>query len=88
MMNDEILLPHEETQKMAKVIFRTIDSNGEIIGNFHENQVLYSLVYDVEFPDGAVKNYAANVIAGNVLSQVDSIGFYTQDLDNIVINRK
>ena len=48
---------------MAKVIHSTIDSNGV-------------LVYDVEFPDGAVKYYAANVISENLLSQVDSSGFY------------
>ena len=45
-------------------------------------------MYDVEFPDVAVKYYAANVIDENVLSQVDSSGFYTQDLDNIVLHRK
>ena len=50
--------------------------------------MLNSLVYDVEFPDGAVKNYAANVIAENVLSQVESSGFYKQALDKIEIHRK
>ena len=45
-------------------------------------------MYDVEFPDVAVKHYAANVIAENVLSKVDSSGFYTQELDNIVLHRK
>ena len=32
-------------------------------------------MYDVEFPDEKVKEYAANVIAENILSQVDSEGF-------------
>ena len=88
MINDEVLLPHEETQNMAKVIFRTIKSNGNIIGTFYENIVLNLLVYDVEFLDGAVKYYAENVISENVLSQVDSSGFYTQNLDKIVIHSK
>ena len=73
---------------MAKVICRTIDSNGNIIGTFDENPVLNSLVYDVEFLYGAVKHYASNSIAENVLSQVDSSGSYTQALDNILLNRK
>ena len=73
---------------MVKVICRTIDSNGNIIGTFDENPVLKSLVYDVEFPDGYVKHYAANVITENLLSQFDSSGFYTQSLDNIVLQRK
>ena len=63
---------------MAKVTFRTINSNGNIIGNFDENPELDLLVYDVGFPDGAVKHYAENVIDENVLSQVDLSGFYTQ----------
>ena len=69
-------------------VCRNIIMNGNIIGNFDLNPVLNSLVYDVEFPDGAVKNYAANVIAENVLSQVESSGFYKQALDKIVIHRK
>ena len=55
MINAEVLLPHEETQHMAKVIRCTININGNIIGTFDENPVLNSLVYDVEFPDGTVK---------------------------------
>ena len=50
--------------------------------------MLNSLLHDVEFPYGAVKNYAANVVSENVLSQVDSSGFYTQNLDKIVIHSK
>ena len=88
MINSEFLLPHKETQQMDKVICRTINDNGNIIGTFDENPVLNSLVYDVEFPDGAVKNYAENVIAENILSQVYSSGFYTQALDKIVLHMK
>ena len=88
MINAEVLLPHEETQHTAKVIFRTIDSNGKIIGNFDENPVLNLLVCDVEFLDGALKHYVENVIAENVLSQVESSGFYKQALDKIEIHRK
>ena len=77
-INAEDLITHEETQQMAKVLCRNIDSNGNVIGNFDENPVLNLLVYDVEFPDGAVKHYAANVIDENVLCQVDFSGFYTQ----------
>ena len=49
---------------------------------------LHSLVYDVEFPDGTVKQYAANVIAENLLSQVDTNGYHYQDLDKILVHEK
>ena len=55
MINAEFLLPYEKKHQIAKVICRTIDNNGNIIGTFDENPVLNSLVYDVEFPDGTVK---------------------------------
>jgi hypothetical protein len=30
-----------------------------------------SILYEVEFPDGELKEYAANILAENMLSQVD-----------------
>ena len=45
-------------------------------------------MYDVEFPDVSVNNYAGNVISENVSSQGELIGFYTQALNNIVLHRK
>ena len=57
-INAEVFLLHEETQYMAKVVCRNIDSNGNIIGAFDENPVLNLLVYGVELTDGAMKHYA------------------------------
>ena len=75
-------------QQTAKVICRNIYINGNIIGNFDENPLFNSLMYDVKFPGGTVKHYAANVISENILSQVDSGGFYIQSLDEIVLHSK
>ena len=77
LINAEVLLPQGDSQLLAKVIRRSIDSNGIATGSFDENPMLNSLVYDVEFPDGVAKQYAANVIAENVLSQIDSSGHYS-----------
>ena len=43
-------------------------------------------MHDVEFPDGAMKQYAANDIAENLLSQVNSNGCHTQELEQILIH--
>lgn len=88
LINAEVLLPQRDSQMLAKVIRRSIDANGSVIGSFDENPMLNSLVYDVEFPDGVVKQYAANVIAENVISQIDSSGHYTQALDCIVLHER
>jgi len=42
------------------------------------------LLYDVMFPDGAVQQYAANLIAENIYSQVDTDGHHYQLLDCIM----
>ena len=46
------------------------------------------MVYDVEFDDGDVKEYSANVIAEELLSQVDDEGFTLTHLDAILDHRK
>ena len=45
-----------------------------VYNSYNENPLLNSIIYDVEFPDGQIKEYAANVIAQNMYSQVDSEG--------------
>ena len=46
--------------------------------------MLNSLLHDVEFPDGQVKEYSANLIADNMLTRVDSDGFYITLLEAII----
>ena len=42
------------------------------------------MLYNVEFPDRAVKQYSANVIANNMYSKVDQYGFYQTLLKSII----
>ena len=47
----------------------------------HHKAVLNKLsFYEVNFQDGQVKEYAANVPVENILSQIDSEGFNTAKL--------
>ena len=61
----------------GKVIQRTIEPDGQVTGTYDNNPFLNSIIYDVEFPDGQVKEYAANIISENMLRQVDSDGMST-----------
>ena len=70
---------------MAKVLRRSIDTDGNTICTFDENPNLNTLIYDIEFPDGAVKQYTANVITGNALMQVVSNGYTSCLLDTLVL---
>ena len=58
----------------AKVIGRSKDVDGKIIGDYNNNSILNTMIYDVEFPDGEVQEYSANVIAENIYAQVDVEG--------------
>ena len=80
----EVLLPQGETVKSAKVKGRSKDSDGNIVGTYDNNPLLNSMLYDVEFPDGAVKKYAANTITQNMYEQVDGEGYSTSKVDSIV----
>jgi hypothetical protein len=74
MINAEILLPNGDQMQTGKVKGRSIGDHGSTMGSYSEHPLLNSIVYDVEFPDGQVKEYAANILAENMLSQVDNEG--------------
>lgn len=84
LLNAEVILPQGEEFKSAKVVGRSKDSNGDIIGEYNSNPLLNSLVYDVEFNDGTVRSYGANVIAQNMYQQLDNDGHAHFTLDCIV----
>ena len=59
-----------------------------MIGDWNEEPILNTALYDVEFPDGAVKPYGANVIAENILNTVDEEGMFSQFLEGVVGHRR
>ena len=73
--------------RRAKVTGRTLDENGRAIGSHNDNVYLNTSIYDVEFPDGEVKAYAANIIAENLLNQCDDDGYTLQTLDALIDHR-
>ena len=70
----EVLLPKGIHMQAATVLGRSKDNFGRLIGNYDSNPILDSRVYDVMFPDGTIHQYAANIIAENVLNSVDEDG--------------
>ena len=74
--------------KSARVKHCHIDEDGNVVGNHDANPLLNSLIYDVEFPDGTVREYAANVIAQNMYSTLDENGFSMLVLDCILEHAK
>ena len=62
---------------------RSIGPSGKLAGVYDTNPRQNTMVYEVEFPDGQVKEYAANILAESILSQIDCEGFSTVLFDGI-----
>ena len=80
----ETRLPSGDSMLRAIVKARKRDFNGNPIGKANSNPLLDTRLYDVEFPDGEIKEYAANVIAESIYSQVDDEGRHHLLLDSLV----
>ena len=74
----------EEVVTTGKVTRQVLDPDGQVAGMYDDNPFLTTITYEVEFPDGQVKDYAANVIAENMLTQVNSDGFTLTMMDGII----
>ena len=72
----------------AKSQKRLEEADGKAIGTYDDNPMLNTMVYEIEFPDGQVKEYSANIIAENMLTQVDSEGFTITMMEGIIDYKK
>ena len=74
-LNMELALPKTGGEvEFGHVVKRLRDKDGLPIGTAHNNPILDTRIYEVEFSDGHRASLAANVIAENLYSQVDSEG--------------
>ena len=71
----------------GRVVKRARGNDGEFIGRSHNNPLMDSREYWIEFPDGDEGKYAANVVAENLYSQVDFEGRQYAVLKEIVDHR-
>ncbi len=84
LINAEVLLPNEDSQAIAWVVQQATNENGHLIGTFHENPLLNTLLYEGEFDDGTTRGYAANTIASNIFMESDADDFSSSLLYHIV----
>jgi hypothetical protein len=70
------------------VIIRAKGIGGEPVCHAHANPFFDTREYEVEFTNGTVEQYAANVIAENMYAQVNDEGNMFQLLDEIMDHKK
>ena len=75
-VNMELALPQGGTlePRYARVTKRLRDANGIPIGTEHDNPILNTRMYEVEFMDREKSSLSANYIAENLFAQIDDDG--------------
>ena len=86
-INMEALLGQGEEEKVARVIGRALDDDGNAIGQASKSPALSAMACNAEFPDGMVKEYAANTIAEAVLRHCDDEGIRWSIIKAIIDHR-
>ena len=71
LLNAEVQLQLGEKVQSARVLQRSVGPDGTIERSYDNNPLLNSMIYDLDFPDGTIREYSANIIAENMLTQVD-----------------
>jgi len=74
LLSAEVSLPRGDFQFIRRVIGRKRDAEGRPVGRSNTNPILDTRVYEVEFPDGTINEYAANILAEALYAQVDVDG--------------
>jgi hypothetical protein len=69
-----VLLPPGVSYKKGTVTSRKCDNDGILLGKPKTNPILDTRVFEVQFLDGTINEYATNVIAENILAMVDDDG--------------
>jgi len=78
----QILLPQGREMTKPKVTGRKRDADGLPMGRRNRNPLLDSRLYEVKFPGRSTDAFTANIIAENMVSQVDDEGHVSSILDN------
>jgi hypothetical protein len=55
----EVQLQLGDEVSAGQVKRRALSPDGTVVGNYHNNPIMNSIKYEVEFPDGQVKEFAA-----------------------------
>jgi hypothetical protein len=84
----KVMLPQGGQVVSGRVIKRKRDHNGNLIGKSNTNPLLDTSLFEVEFDDGYVEAYTANMIAEHMYEQVDSEGRIHRMMSEIVDHKR
>ena len=88
LISAKVMLPLGDSLRPGQVKRRKRDADGNLIGKASSNPILDTSMYEVEFQDGHVESYAANLIAENIYEQLDDEGNKYRLIDQIIDHKK
>jgi hypothetical protein len=88
LINAEVQIQLGDEMCSGKVLRRSLGPDRRTAGIYDDNPMLNSVIYDIKFPDSQTKEYAANMIAENMLTQVDCDGYSTTLMQGIIDYKK
>ena len=74
LISAKVKLPVSGTHQHGTVRRRKRDHDSNTVGNFSKNPQQDTTMYEVEFTDGHIESYAANIIAESICEQLDDEG--------------
>lgn len=83
-----VRIPKGEEFLTGTIKRRKRDEDGNLIGNFHENPIFDTRAYEVEFSDGHVEDYTANILAEAMYSRCNEEGHRLLIMDEIIDHAK
>ena len=81
-------IQHRGELRTGRVKERARDDDGQLMGDANANPLLDTRRYIVEFPDGDVTEYTANIISESMIAQCDANGYDVQLMEEIIDHKK
>ena len=88
LVNTKVQLQNYNEMIYGKVNKRALNPDGQTTGSYDKDSMLTSIIYEVEFEDGHVKEYSANTITDNMLTRVYYDGFTLTIMEGIIDSQK
>ena len=85
----EIVIPGRDALPvLGKFKKRKRDAYGNLMENKNSNPILDTRIYELEFPDERIEEFAVNDFTKNLFNQADLDGWDTGLIDEVIDNRK
>ena len=82
------MLPDRKGEKLMREVSKRVRYDDTSTGEINYNAMHDKYLYEFEYPDGTTDQLADNIIAENMMSQVDSEGYNYQILTEVTDNKK